>query len=95
MFKYRWKQYSNLDCVLYDTDHYGGDIRLELFNKYNDCKKSCEQDSQCKRWTFRDRKNQGHCYLKAKTSNTLKSCRHCVTGLKNSGHVRCSKRGKY
>ena len=90
------EDHFHLDCILYDTDHYGGDIRLELFNEYTDCKKACERDTACKRWTFRNRKDHGpNCYLKETTSNTLTSCRHCVTGLKSSGHVRCSNKGDY
>ena len=78
-----------------DTDHYGGDILLELFNEYKECQKSCEEDPVCKRWTFRNRKDHGHCYLKGATSNALKSCRHCVTGLKRSGSYLCSKEGNF
>ena len=80
---------------MHNTDHYGGDIRLELFNEYKDCKKSCEEDPICEKWTFRNRKDHGHCYLKEATANTVTSCRHCITGLKTSSSDHCSKEGSF
>ena len=88
---------------MYGVDHYGGDTDAVTANSHEECRKICNENSHCKRWTYQTSKN-GACFLKdSSDGNDLKSyrpnhdveiCMKCKTGFRSSNNIKCSSMGK-
>ena len=82
------------DCVLNQTDYFGGDLWRERANNLEECQKRCIEVSQCSRWTFLNMDVTGRCYMKNTSNDLMTTTLPALTGLRNSGINECGSNGK-
>lgn len=83
------------DCISKGLDHNGGDIWKQRSNTPEECGTRCREHRGCRRWTFVTAVNNGTCYLKKQSNNSIYLCLECISGFQNSSSVKCGENGKY
>ena len=88
--------YTGSSCSWEDVDYYGSDLWMEKSNSPENCSKICENNKDCKKWTFHMHEFSEKCLLKkSNTKFSREKCIGCTTGFRNSKLQRCGHNGKY
>ena len=77
-----------------DFEYIGGDLWTEKSTSADDCKRICNDNKECKRWTFLISDVSGKCALKkSHTTIPMNICEGCRTGFKKSTMQKCGVTG--
>ena len=74
-------------------DYNGGDIWRERTKTADECGHRCNENKDCKRWTFATYEHYGKCYIKKFSKTQLTPCLQCISGFRNSSLIKCGETG--